>query len=174
MFRTLRKNGPIVLVPLAWTFVTAAHLDLVAQRTLLIAHVVMSVILVAFAVLSWREMRAGVLLAWKLVIVVGAAITLLGTYALALAAGNETLLWITVSGWMLLPAAALAYTGRRVAADARPGVYTAGAALSLLGWGVYAGAPALPVVAGVPPLVVGLTLVNVGQTAGIVNAVLQY
>jgi hypothetical protein len=172
VFRTLRKNGPIVLVPLAWTFVTAAHYDLVGGRPLLIAHVVMAVILAAFAALSWSEMQAGVLLAWKLVLVVGLGFTLVGIYGLT--AGGDAPLWVTVSGWMLLPAAALAYTGRVVGSDEGPSVYTAGAALSVLGWGAYAGAPALPTVAGVPPLLVGLTLVNVGQTAGIVNAVLQY
>ncbi|PSP83938.1 hypothetical protein BRC83_06730 [Halobacteriales archaeon QS_1_68_17] len=83
--------------------------------------------------------------------------TLLGTGALAAAPANESLLAATVLAWMVVPAAGLYYTGREVAAA--PRVYSAGAALSVLGAAAY---------------VAGLALVGVGQTAGIVAAVVQY
>lgn len=73
---------------------------------------------------------------------------------------------------MVVPAVGLAYTGRRVDEDDAPRVYLAGAALSALGSLAYASAsPSTP---EAPRKLLGLTLANVGQTAGIVNAVYQY
>ncbi|WP_318568612.1 hypothetical protein [Salinigranum marinum] len=170
MFRRLRKNGPIVLVPLAWSFVTAAHLGYVSPRTLLAAHVVMNVVFVVFTAASWSEMRSGVLYAWKLVLLVGFGFTAAGTVALAVAPTATDLVAIMLAAWMLVPAAAFVYTARNVAEA--PGVYRAAAALSVLGWAVYFGSPLVSL--GGPATIAGLTLVNVGQTAGIANAVVQY
>jgi hypothetical protein len=169
MLRRLRENGPVVLVPLAWTFATAAHLEWLAVRTVLIAHLVMLTIIAAFTVLSWQAMTDGVLLAWKRVLLVGFVVTLGGTVGLLADPPLTGLLATTIAGWMLVPAAGLGYTGRHV--DRHPRVYTAGAALSGLGVASYAlglglGVAALPVA--------GLTLANVGQTAGIVAAVYDY
>jgi hypothetical protein len=171
MLRRLRENGPVFLVPLAWTFATAAHLELLAVRAVLIGHFVMDVVLVAFAALSWTEMREGVLLAWKAVLLVGLGFTLVGTATLFASPDTTAPLRLTVLGWMLVPAAGLFYTGRHVAADRAPWVYTAGAGSSVVGAVAYLLAPALP---GTPLAVAGLALVGVGQTAGIANAVYQY
>jgi hypothetical protein len=171
MLRRLRENGPVVLVPLAWTVAAAAHIGLLAIRPVLVGHLVMDAVLVAFAALSWTDMREGVLLAWKLVLLGGLGFTLLGTATLLVSPDRTALLRITVLGWMLVPATGLAYTGRHVAADASPWVYTLGAGLSAVGAVAYLAAAVL----GVDPLAVaGLSLVGVGQTAGIVNAVHQY
>ncbi len=171
MLRRLRENGPGVLVPLAWTFATAAHLELLAVRTVLIGHLVMDVVLVAFAALSWRDMREGVLLVWKVVILIGLAFTLLGTAVLFAAPESTALLRVTVLGWMLVPAAGLTYTGRSVAHETAPWIYTAGAGLSVAGAVAYLAAPLLSTDAFA---VAGLVLVNAGQTAGIANAVYRY
>jgi hypothetical protein len=170
MLRRARENGPVVLVPLAWTFATAAHLDVVTLRTVLIAHLVMDAIIVAFTVLSRGEMTEGVLRAWKLVLLAGLGATLVGTAGLLASPPVEPLLSLTVVAWMLIPAAGLAYTGQHVAAA--PWVYSVGAILSVAGAVVYAGT----LLVGLPAvgLLAGLTVTNVGQTAGIVNAVVQY
>jgi FtsH-binding integral membrane protein len=169
MLRRLRENGPVLLVPLAWTFATAAHLDLLELRTVLIAHLVMDSIIAAFTVLSWREMRSGVLLAWRRVLVVGLGVTLVGTAGLSTTPPSDPLLVGTVVGWMLVPTAGLAYTGRHV--DRHPRVYTVGAALSGAGAVAYLGG----VCGSVSALAIaGLALTNVGQTAGIVAAVYDY
>jgi hypothetical protein len=162
MLRRLRENGPVVLVPLAWSFVTAAHLGVVARRTLLVAHLVMATLLVAFAALSWTDMRAGALLVWRRVIVVGFFFTVAGAVGLVLA--DRRLLWVAVIGWMLLPAVGLWDTGRRGARPAR--AYLAGGALSALGTVVYVVGPN-----GSAATLAGLALVGVGQTVGIVAAV---
>jgi hypothetical protein len=180
MLRRLRENGPGLLVPLAWTFVTAAHLDLVATRTLLIAHVVMDVLLLAFAVLSYDDMREGVLRVWLAVIVVGLVITVAGTasffftepLSVTQPAMRSTLQTLAVAGWMFVPAVALVYTGLETPAGEAGWVYTAGGGLSLLGLLVYLGS--LTTTGSTTVLIAGLTLVNVGQTAGILNAVYQY
>jgi hypothetical protein len=165
VFRRLRENGPVVLVPLAWTFVTAAHLDYVTRRTLLIAHVVMTTLLVAFAALSRADMRAGALLVWWRLVVAGVALTVAGAVGLVVVA--EWLLWVAVVGWMLLPAAGLWDTGSRGASPAR--AYLAGGALSGLGAVVYILGPTVGSVATVS----GLALAGLGQTAGIVAAVAE-
>jgi len=169
MLRRLRENGPVVLVPLAWTFATAAHLGLLAVRTVLIAHLVMLTIIAVFTVLSWREMTDGVLLVWKRVLLVGFVVTLVGTAGLLADPPLTGLLSTTIVGWMLVPAAGLAYTGQNV--DRHPRVYTVGAALSGVGIAAYVLGLGLAVDA-LP--VAGLTLTNVGQTAGIVAAVYDY
>lgn len=169
MLRQLRENGPVVLVPLAWTFATAAHLDMLALRTVLIAHLVMDVIIATFTVLSWREMTDGVLLVWKRVLLVGLGITLAGTAGLLADPPLDPVLAGTVVGWMLVPAAGLVATGRLV--DRRPRAYTVGGVLSVLGAVAYTGGVVGPVTA---PAIAGLTLVNIGQTAGIAAAVYDY
>jgi hypothetical protein len=163
VFRRLRANGPVVLVPLAWAFVTAAHVDLVARRTLLIVHVVMATLLLAFAALSWADMRTGALRVWWRLVVAGFVLTVAGAVGLVLSA--ERLLWTAVVGWMLLPAAGLWDTGRRGATPAR--AYLAGGALSGLGAAAYV----LGAVAGEVATLAGLLLVGGGQTLGIVAAV---
>jgi hypothetical protein len=153
----------------------------------LIAHLVMDCILASFAAASWSEMSEGVLYAWKLVLLVGLGFTLLGTAALlgrsedaesegAISAGarsgSERALSLTVLAWLLVPAAGLAYTGLRVGENEGPRIHLAGAALSALGGLVYASAS--PDSPAAPRRLLGLALANVGQTAGIVNAVYQY
>lgn len=168
MFRRLRETGPVVLVPLAWTFAVAAHRGLLSLRTVLIAHLVMDTIIVAFTLASWREMTEGVLLAWKGVLVGGLAITLAGTAALAVRPVVEPVLAGTVLGWLVLPAAGLAYTGREV--ERLPWAYDLGATLSVVGAvGYVAG------LAGSAGLVTpALAVAGLGQTAGIVAAVVAY
>ncbi len=178
MFRRLRENGPGLLVPLAWTFVTTAHLGLVTTRSLLIAHLVMDTLLVAFAVLSWSDMQTGVLRAWLGVIVAGFGVTVVGTASFLVSGPVATTQTVTamqtvaVVGWMLLPGVALLYTGRAVPSDEADWVYTVGGVASLLGAVVYVGW--LAVAGTTVGLVVGLTLANLGQTAGILDAVWQY
>lgn len=168
VFRTLRKNGTVVLPALAWGFVTAAHLGLASPRSLLVSHVVMDVVFVLFLAASWAEMQSGIMRAWRNVILVGLLVTAAATVTLASPMPNPTVLAVTVSTWMVVPAVALLYTGRGVTEAAW--VYLGGGALSLLGWVAYLAW----LLAGAPTLVVGLALVGVGQTAGIVDAVYRY
>jgi len=169
MLRRLRENGPVVLVPLAWSFVTAAHLDLVAIRTLLNAHVVMDAILLSFVALSWSDMTAGILRAWRTAILVGLGLTLVGTAGLVVSPPIPAALAVTVLGWMVVPGAGLAYTGRRVDAT---WAYGGGALLCALGAVAYAAG--LAGVATPASTLFGLALVGVGQTAGIADAVYRY
>jgi len=170
MLRGVRETAPVVLVPLAWTFAAVAHLEFVTTDTALVAHVVMDVLLVAFAALSWQDMQAHpVLRAWLAVIVVGAGVTFVGTYALATDAG-KTLLRGTVFGWLLVPAVALVYTGSMLPREERARVYTAGGVVSAVG----AVAFLYGSLAGYALTLPGIALGGVGQTAGIVAAVLEY
>jgi len=168
VFRRLRETAPGLLVPLAWTFVTAAHAGLVETRTILIAHVVMSVLLAAFALASVGDMREGVLRVWLWVIVVGFGMTLLGTASFLVDGPTRTMQTATVVGWLTVPAVALVYTGR--AAAGRDGlIYAVGGLVSLVGAVAYLAAP----LAGAVSLYAGLVAGNVGQTAGILTAVTQ-
>jgi hypothetical protein len=169
MFRRARELGPALLVPLAWTFVTAAHLDLVADRTLFVAHVVMLVLLMAFAVTGRADMRAGTLWVWWYVIVAGTALTLLGTVGFRVERASATLHAVALVGWMLLPAVGFVDTGRRAGDGGR--IYLAGAAGCVFGALLYVGGLFVP---SAPVRIAGLVLVGVGQTAGILHAVLRY
>lgn len=171
MLRRLRETGPVLLVPLAWAFAAAAHLELLATRTVLIGHGVMDVLLLGFAALSYRDMRAEpVLRAWLAVIVAGFGVTLVGTYALA-TGGDPTLTAFTVFGWMLLPTLALLYTGQVLPRDERASAYTLGGTLSGLGALLFLAGVLVPVEVAV---LAALALVGVGQTLGIAVAVVQY
>ncbi|MFO7925925.1 hypothetical protein [Natronomonas sp.] len=169
MFRRLRELGPSLLVPLAWTFVTAAHLGIVVPRTLFIAHVVMAVLLAGFAVTGRADMREGVLRVWWRIIAVGVVVTLAGVLSFRVDVGVVLLSGIALGGWMLLPAVGFAYTGRRVAEGAW--IYFGGAAACLAGASLYAAGlfgAVLPLWLG------GLVCVGIGQTAGILDATLRY
>jgi hypothetical protein len=172
MLRRLREVAPAGLVPLAWGFTVAAHLALVTTRTVLVAHVVMDVLLVAFAALSWSEMAEDLVLrAWRAVIVAGLGLTLVGTATLAGSTPEGPLATATVVGWALLPAVAFGYTARRVPV-AWP--YLTGAALSLVGAGCYLLGVASADAPDAPLALAGLGLVGVGQTVGIVDAAVRY
>jgi len=170
VFRSLRENGPALLVPAAWLVAAAAVLGAVSTHALFVAHVVMSALLVAFVAASWRDMSTGVLRAWKLVIVAGTPVTLAGVAGfLALGAPGippDALLAVSLYGWALLPAAGFAYTGRRVEAGAR--IYDVGVACCVAGAVGVAMAPSTTWTAA------ALAVVGVGQTAGILDAALRY
>jgi len=170
MLRRLRETGPGLLVPLAWTFAAAAHVELAGLEAVRIGMVVMDVLLVAFTLLSWRDMQEGVLLAWKVVLLVGIVLNALGTVAVFADPVNTTLARVAVAGWMLVPAAAYVYTGENVGRT--PRVYQAGAALSAIGAGAYLLSPELS--SSEPVALLGFALVGVGQTAGILAAVWSY
>ncbi|SFR38353.1 hypothetical protein SAMN04487947_0713 [Halogeometricum rufum] len=164
MLRSVRETAPAGLVPLAWAFAAAAHTGLLAARAVLIGHVVMATLLFAFAALSWSEMREHpVLRAWLAVIVLGFVVTLVGAYSLVVESG--TLAAVTVFGWMALPTLAFLYTGYVLPDEERSWAYMAGAGLS--------GVAAIGFAAGASPLVT-LALAGVGQTLGIVVAVVTY
>lgn len=165
MLRTAREYGPALLVPAAWGFVTAAHVDAVADSTLFVAHVVMTVLLAVFAITGRADMREGTLRVWWSIVAVGFVVTLLGTLGFRLDAGGAALQATALFGWMLLPAVGFVDTGRR-GAD-RAWLYYGAALGSVLGALLYAVGLAVAVPA---LLVAGLALVGIGQTAGIVAA----
>ncbi|KDS90869.2 hypothetical protein FK85_09085 [Halorubrum saccharovorum] len=171
VFRSLRENGPALLVPAAWLVAAATVLGAVSTHALFVAHVVMSALLVAFVVASWREMGSGVLRAWKLVIVAGTPVTLAGVAGFLALGGTlglrpDALLAVSLYGWVLLPAAGFAYTGRRVEAGVR--IYDLGAACCVAGAVGVALAPSSTWTA------VALAVVGAGQTVGILDATLRY
>jgi hypothetical protein len=167
MLQSLRESGPGLLVPLAWFFVAGAELDLVGSRSIFIAHLVMAMFITFFLTTGWSAMDDGALAGWRAVMVVGLGITLAGIAGFLVSTGSELLLATSLVGWMILPALGLAYTGRRLA-DAST-IYISSGALSGLGAVVYI--LSLAGVAGTALL--GLGLVGVGQTVGIVDAVIR-
>ncbi|MCU4753147.1 hypothetical protein OB919_14365 [Halobacteria archaeon AArc-curdl1] len=169
MFRRARELGPPLLVPLAWTFIMAAHLEIVTEHTLFVAHVVMAVLLIGFAVTGYADMREGVLQTWWRLIAVGSVVTLCGVVGLWLEPNNSTLMAVALFGWMVLPAVGFVDTGRRVSDGSW--IYAAGAAGCLLGGVLYA----IGHLWGHQTAAVGgLALVGLGQTAGIFDAAIRY
>lgn len=167
MGNALTENGPVVLVPAAWTVTGAAVAGRIEPRTVLIAHGVMALLIAGFAAASWSEMSDGVLRAWRAVLVAGFFVTLAGFAGLYGEVPYETaFLGVSLYGWFFLPAAGFVYTAREVKV-AYP--YILGAVLTVAGAGLYTYA----LVTGFAPTA-GIALVGVGQTAGIADAVYRY
>ncbi|MFB6111325.1 MAG: hypothetical protein ABEJ35_02190 [Halobacteriaceae archaeon] len=167
MLERVRAVAPAGLVPLAWTFATAAHLEVISVRTTLIGHTIMATLLLAFAVLSWRDMATGVLRRWRTVVLLGAGLTVLGIWGLVTSPVWVPALQTTVAGWMALPAVALWATGRRV--ETAASVYRLAAVVGAVGTVLYVAWATLP---GPPALAVaGFLFTGLGQTAGILAAV---
>lgn len=167
----LTDVGPAGLVPAAWLVTLGAHAGDISDRTLLIALLVMDVLLAAFFLASRDEMT-GVLAVWERVIVVGLLVNIPGTVALAVAPDETLALAFTLYGWMILPGLAYVLTGRAHADSLPRRIYIGAGVLSLVGPVVYA----VGHLGGVSPdltIVGGLVLVGIGQTVGIVTAVLQ-
>ena len=171
MTRTLRENGPALLVPAAWLVVAATVLDIVSTHAVFVAHVVMSLLLVAFVVTSWRDMTTGVLRAWKLVILAGTPVTLAGVAGFLFPGGlvgvsADAFLAVALYGWILLPAPAFVYTGLRD--QVAPRAYYVAAACSVAG-AIGVALAGLPV-----EVVAGLLVVGAGQTMGLIAATVLY
>jgi hypothetical protein len=163
--------GPAGLVPAAWLLAVGAQTSVVSTRTVFVALVVMDIMLGAFFLASLSEMT-GVLAAWQTVIVAGLLATLLGTADMAIDPATNPLVPVTLLAWMLLPAAAFVPTGRVHADDRLWRIYLGAGALSVLGAGLYALGQFGSVAPATTP-VAGLAVVGLGQTAGIVTAVVQ-
>lgn len=164
--------GPAGLVPAAWGLTLAAvFTPLVADRTLLIALVVMDVLLAAFYVATRGEMTGPVLGAWRRVLVAGLAANLVGTAGLVVVPEARALLAVTLYAWMVLPGLGYVRTWRATDEPRPRALYGLSAAGSLAGAGLFAVAPL-----GAAPeatAFVGLLAVGVGQTAGIVTAAVR-
>ncbi|WP_435118795.1 hypothetical protein [Halolamina sp. C58] len=164
MLHRLRATAPAALVPLAWGFAAAAHTELLTAHTVLVGHVVMTMLLITFAGLSWREMRTDpVLRAWLAVIVAGIPVTLAGAYGVA--TGELLGTQLAVFSWMLLPTLALVPTARHVGgADGLDRRYTLATGLAGLG-------ALLFLLPGSSLVLAAIALVGAGQTLSILVAV---
>jgi len=172
MLRQVRETAPGLLVPLAWVFVAGAQQGLVSGRSIFIAHLVMAVFIGFFLVTGWADMSSGALAGWRAVMGVGFVVTVAGIGGFLVSPGTSTAtaLWaVSLFGWMLLPAVGLAYTGRLLDSAAR--IYYGSALLSGLGLLVAVGW----ILSGNDAVgLVGLALVGIGQTVGIVDAVVRF
>jgi hypothetical protein len=164
MLRRVRATAPAGLVPLAWGFAAAAHLEALSARAVLIGHLVMTGVLVAFAALSAAEMRRDpVLDVWLGVVVAGIPVTLAGAYGVV--SGDDIAVRAAVLGWMVLPAAALVPTARAPGLSSR--AYGAAAALTAVGVLLFLAAP----LAAGPLTLAAIGLAGAGQTLSILTAV---
>ena len=169
MLRTLRESGPGLLVPAAWVVVAAAHRGVVTTRSIFIAHLVMVAFIVFFLVTGWDEMNDRALQGWRVVMVVGVAITLSGIAGFLIDSVATPLWAISLIGWMVLPAFGLFYTGM-VLPEATI-IYVASGTLSIVGPIIYL----LSFLVGIDLIAIaGIGVTAVGQTLGIGDAVLRY
>jgi hypothetical protein len=164
VFGTLRRFGPVVLIPAAWVAAGAATVGTLRPTGLLIAHLVMAAFIAFFLVTGWELMDDGALRAWRAVLVAGFGITLAGVAGFVGPVSGPIPLGVSLVGWMLLPAAGLAYTARALPEAAL--VYAGGAAACVVGAAVFVWTAA----AGDPAVGPSFGLVAAGQTAGIVDA----
>ena len=164
--------APAGLVPAAWLLTAAAHTSLASNRTLFIGMLVMDAALLSFAVASVGEMTGAVLPAWRQVILAGLLATLLGTVDMAVATGTNPALPVTLYLWMLLPGVAYLHTGRETTRSPHREIHLGAAALSVIGAVIYS-VPFVDIAGGSRLMLAGIAVLGIGQTAGIVVAVLQ-
>jgi hypothetical protein len=162
--------APAGLVPAAWLVTAGAHRGLVAERTLLIALVVMDALMLAFLIAGRDELTGPVLHIWRRVLVAGFVATVAGTVGLWLRPNNGLLLSVALYGWMVLPAMAYLQTGQLVPDRPYRPVYRLAGAGSALGALAYAGGHAGLLPAGTAA---GLALVGLSQSVGMVTAAVQ-
>lgn len=167
---TLTDVAPAGLVPAAWTVALAAHFTtVVTEQVVLAMLVVMAVILAAFYLVGRSEMDGPVLGVWRLVVLNGLFATLAGIAGIALEPRQPLLIAVALYGWMLLPGPAFARTARRVADGRARTIYGTAAGASFAGAVLY-GAGDLGGTAAGLMMFLGLVVVGLGQTAGIVTA----
>lgn len=164
VFGTLRRFGPVVLIPAAWLAAGAAVVGALRSDGMLIAHLVMVGFIGFFLVTGWGQMDHGALRAWRAVLLAGGGLTLVGVAGFVGPVAGPVPLGVSLVGWMVLPAAGLAYTARELPDAAF--VYAGGAALAALGAAVFVATAAT----GTPAVWPSVGLVTVGHTAGIVDA----
>ena len=165
MLWRLRDAAPAALVPAAWLATAAAHADALPEEGMFVAHLVMAAFIAFFAVTGWSAMANGALRAWRLVLATGFCLTVVGIGGFLFPSVETPLLTTSLVGWMVLPAAGLAYTARELP-EARL-VYDGGAALSVLGAVLYL--LTVPLDSGA--LAAGaFVCVGAGQAAGILHA----
>ena len=165
MFGTLRRFGPVVLIPAAWIAAGAATVGILQREGMLIAHLVMVGFIIFFLGTGWDRMDRGALRAWRAVLLAGLGLTLAGVAGFVGPVSGAALLGVSLVGWMVLPAAGLAYTARELPEAAI--VYAGGAAAALLGAVVFVWTLAST---GEPLVWPSVGLVTIGHTAGIVDA----
>lgn len=165
MLSELRDLGPVGLVPAAWLAAAASIRGLLGTDGMLIAHAVMATFIAAFAVTGWSAMSEGAFRAWRTVLVVGLPVTLAGLAGFFVPGPTQLLFSVSLVGWMLLPAAGLAYTASELPAARL--LYLGTAALSASGAAVAVGGLVLPDEA---LLLAGIALVGIGQTIAIADA----
>ncbi len=164
VFDALRRFGPVGLIPAAWAAAGAATVGSLRAEGMLVAHLVMVAFIGFFLVTGWNQMDHGALRAWRAVLVAGFGLTLVGIAGFVGPASGPALLGVSLVGWMVLPAAGLAYTARELPDAAL--VYAGGAAVALLGAAVFVWTSWT----GDPLVRPSFGLVAAGHTAGIVDA----
>lgn len=165
MIERIRDLGPVVLVPAAWIATAGAVAGPLGETGMQIAHIVMTAFISFFLLTGWSAMSSGALRAWRAVMVVGLPITVAGLAGFYLSDAATALFVVSLVGWMVLPAAGLAYTARELPAARL--VYAGGAAVSVVGVLCF-----VAFLAGVSDVLglVGIGLVGVGHTIGIADA----
>ena len=165
--RSVTDVVPAALVPAAWTLVGLAHVTtLVSRQALGIALVVMTVLLGTFVVGTRDRMTGPVLGVWRGVLVLGFVITLVGAVDVLVTTQADPTFGVTLYGWMILPGLAYVATAQSVDPPFST-LYLASGIFSLAGAGTYA------VAGSTVETTMGLGIVAVGQTLGIVAAVVQ-
>lgn len=165
MIGQVRDLGPIVLIPAAWIAAMLSIVGTLSDTGMFIAHVVMAVFITFFAATGWNLMGQGALRAWRSVLVAGLPVTLAGLAGFYVSSYETVLFAISLVGWMILPAAGLAYTARELPEAAF--MYASCTIFSLAGAGLAGGGLVLE---NETVLLVGIAVVAVGQTASIIDA----
>lgn len=159
MYEEIRDFAPTLLIPAAWILAYGAIEGYFTSQSAQIAHIVMVFFISFFIITGYKDMLDGALRGWLTVLIVGLLITFVGTLGFYIDSYGDIPYVISLWGWMIIPSLGLFYTGMKTGDP----IYYVSAILSL------SGAVSYPFI----DIIFVLTAVCVGQTIGIIKAVID-
>jgi hypothetical protein len=154
--------GPALLAPSAWVVTALSVGSVVGQDAVFVMHAVMVLFISGFLAFGWQRMSDG-LEVWRAVLAFGLVFTVLGPASFLFDIGASATIVPELGYWLLAPALASVYTGRRMEDSL---LVLAGGAVSLL-----AGAAALHGILMGSFLILGLGGKVVGDFVSLAGAI---
>lgn len=159
MYEKIRDLAPTILIPSAWILTYGATQGYFTDSSVGIAHIIMLSFIAFFVLTGYNRMMSGALLGWLCVLISGFIITLVGTIGFFIDMYGNLPFVTSIFGWMILPSMGLLYTSVK----SKDVIYYISFVISTTGSVLFI---FLPFIYSIP-------IVALGQTIGIVKAVLD-
>lgn len=159
MYKEFRDLAPTILIPSSWILAYGATQGYFTDLSVGIAHVIMLSFIGFFVLTGYNRMMSGALLGWLCVLISGFIITFVGTLGFFTDTYGNLPFITSIFGWMILPSMGLLYT----TVKSQDVIYYISFVISTLGSVLFI----------FLPLIYSIPVVALGQTVGIIKAVLD-